>query len=76
METPIRTFFAQCKSPPSHAPCGGSDRPIVASGRWSLPYFSPCHPPPRFVGAFPYLLPHVDRHLSDSAALVRLSRGP
>eukprot|EP00964_Phaeocystis_antarctica_P086598 scaffold54860_cov49-Phaeocystis_antarctica.AAC.1 len=31
--------------------------------------------PPRFVGAFPYPLPHVDRHLSDSAALVR-SRCP
>ena len=30
-------------------------------------------PPPRLVGAFPHPLPHVDRHLSDSAALVRLS---
>eukprot|EP00964_Phaeocystis_antarctica_P051222 scaffold29871_cov36-Phaeocystis_antarctica.AAC.1 len=44
-------------------------------GRLSLPLPLPSLPP-RFVGAFPYPLPHVDRHLSGSAALVRLSRRP
>ena len=43
--------------------------------RLSLPLPLPSLPP-RFVGAFPYPLPHVDRHLSGSAALVRLSRRP
>eukprot|EP00964_Phaeocystis_antarctica_P140616 scaffold105480_cov45-Phaeocystis_antarctica.AAC.2 len=47
------------------------------SGRLSLPLPLPSLPvPPRFVGVFPYPLPHVDRHLSDSAALIRLSRRP
>eukprot|EP00964_Phaeocystis_antarctica_P102554 scaffold67892_cov48-Phaeocystis_antarctica.AAC.3 len=44
-------------------------------GRLLLPLPLPSLPP-RFVGAFPYPAPHVDRHLSGSAALVRLSRRP
>ena len=41
-----------------------ADRPLVASTRVAAAG------PPRFVGAFSYPLPHVDRHLSDSAALL------
>ena len=32
METPIKTFVTNCFPPPSHAPCGGGDRPLVAFG--------------------------------------------
>ena len=56
-------------------------RAVAAIGRsWrfrrlSLPLPLPSLPL-RFVGAFPYPLSHVDRHLSDSATLVRLSCRP
>ena len=64
-----------CIPPPSHAPCG---RPLVTFGAAVAPLALAYTLPPRFVGAFPYPLPlpHVDRHLSGSAALVRLSRRP
>ena len=65
-----------CYTPPSHAPCGGGDRPLVAFGAAVAP-----HALAIAAAALRRRIPvptptHVDRHLSDSTALVRLSRRP
>ena len=61
---------------PSHAPCGGGDRPLVAFGAVVAPLALAIAAAALRRRIFPYPLPHIDRHLSGSAALLRLSRRP
>ena len=62
--------------PPSHAPCGGGDRPLVAFGA-VLALLALAIAAAALRRRIPVPTPtHVDRHLSGSAALVRLSRRP